>query len=90
MRDSTTQKKIVEQLRIFADEEIRPRARDFDLKGASGSHRIDTLMPNGVHRILPGERKAFYCYMDESRWEKARCLIFYDRQKNAYPVDIVP
>ena len=61
----------------------------FDLRSLSESHRIDTLMPHGVRRIEPGETKAFYCYMDESRWEKARQIIFYDTNENTYPLDIV-
>jgi hypothetical protein len=62
----------------------------FDMRGLSGSRRIDTLMPHGVLRIEPGEKKAFYCYMDESRWEKALQIIFYDNDENTYPVDISP
>ena len=60
----------------------------FDLKSPSGLHRIDTLMPHGVQQILPGETKAFYCYMDEGLGEKAQQMIFYDTQENTYPVEI--
>ena len=62
----------------------------FDLKSLSESHRIETLMPHGVRRIEPGETKAFYCYMDEKQWEKARQIIFYDTHENAYIAKISP
>ncbi|MCP4666455.1 MAG: hypothetical protein GY849_08805 [Deltaproteobacteria bacterium] len=60
----------------------------FDLKSRSDSCRIDTLMPQGVQRIKPGETKAFYCQMDETQWKKARQIIFYDTRENAYLAEI--
>ena len=62
----------------------------FDLQGAWGSRRINTLMPNGDQQILPGEIKAFYCTMDDAIWREAREMVFYDSDKNSYPVDLHP
>ncbi|MBC8417555.1 MAG: hypothetical protein KJ573_03785 [Proteobacteria bacterium] len=60
----------------------------FDMKGAWGSRRMNTLMPGGGQRILPGEIKAFYCTMDEVLWNEARGIVFYDSEANAYPVEL--
>ena len=62
----------------------------FDLKGDSGSYRVDYLMPHGEQLVKPGETMAFYCTMDEDRWNAAREGIFYDHQGNTYPFKIVP
>ena len=62
----------------------------FDLWGAWGSRRINTLMPNGDQPILPGEIKAFYCEMDDAVWREAVKMVFYDSNKNSYPVDLRP
>lgn len=60
----------------------------FDLTGNSGSYRVDTLMPQGEQRITPGETIGFYCLMDETRWRKARQMVFYDTEGNSYTVAI--
>jgi hypothetical protein len=60
----------------------------FDLTGDSGSERVDTLMPHGKQRIMPGETVGFYCLMDESRWKAARQMVFYDTEGNSYTADI--
>jgi hypothetical protein len=60
----------------------------FDLLDRSGSHRIETLMPHGTQRIASGETIAFYCTMDERRWEEAQQIIFYDIEDNWYAVPI--
>lgn len=60
----------------------------FDLIGDSGPRRIDYLTPNGDQKILPGETIAFYCQMDEDRWNAARRLVFYDREGREYPLDL--
>ncbi len=59
-----------------------------DLEGEHGSTRINTLMPAGEHRIEPGEIKAFYCYMDETLWNRSRRLILYDSEGNKYAAEI--
>ena len=59
-----------------------------DLEGEHGSQRIHTLMPAGEHRIEPGEIKAFYCYMDETLWNKSRRLVLHDSEGNEYSVEI--
>lgn len=59
-----------------------------DLEGEHGSKRIHTLMPAGEHRIEPGGIKAFYCYMDETLWDRSRRLIFHDCAGNKYSVEI--
>ena len=59
-----------------------------DLEGEHGSTRIYTLMPAGEHRIEPGEIKAFYCYMDETFWNRSRRLVFHDIEGNKYSVEI--
>ena len=60
----------------------------FDLIDAEISLRIETLMPHGTRRIEPGETVAFYCTMDESRWKKARRIVFHDTAGNRYAVDV--
>jgi len=60
----------------------------FDLHGARGTCRINTLMPNGYLQVLPREVKAFYCMMDEVLWNAAREMVFYDTEGNTYPVAV--
>ena len=60
----------------------------FDLETSEGVRRFDHLMPSGDLRIEPGEIKAFYCSMDENLWDKAKKVVFYDRDGISYPVDI--
>jgi hypothetical protein len=62
----------------------------FDLKDASGWHRIDTLIPHGEQCVLPDETIAFYCAMDEQRWKEAQKIIFYDREGHNYAVAVNP
>lgn len=59
-----------------------------DLEGDSWTERIDTLMPHGAHRIDPGEIMAFYCYMDETLWARAKRIIFHDREGREYSVSM--
>jgi hypothetical protein len=59
----------------------------FDLILADGVQRVETLMPHGPQRLGPGEVKAFYCYMDEGQWAKARGIIFYDDEGNRYAME---
>ena len=35
-----------------------------------------------------GEVKGFYCMMDEVLWNASRELVLYDREGNAYAVEI--
>jgi hypothetical protein len=58
----------------------------FDLETVGEAKRFENLMPPGEHLLRPGEIMAFYCTMDESLWDKARRLIFYDQEGNSYPV----
>lgn len=58
----------------------------FDMEQESGFHRVDTLIPHGEQAVAPGRTIAFYCTMDEERWEKARQAVFYDTEGNRYPV----
>jgi hypothetical protein len=60
----------------------------FDLQGEFGSHRVETLVPHGEQCIKPGEIVAFYCFMDEAVWAKARSLVFHDTSGNRYPVAV--
>jgi hypothetical protein len=60
----------------------------FDLETPEGVRRVDNLMPPGDLRIEPGEIKAFYCCMDENLWEKAKKIVFYDREGKRHPVAI--
>ena len=60
----------------------------FDLEGKQGVTRIDTLFPPGQHQILPGEKKAFYCMVDEEIWNNSRKLIFYDLENCFYEQEI--
>jgi hypothetical protein len=62
----------------------------FDLKDASGWHRIDTLLPHGEQCVLPDRTIAFYCAMDEQRWREAWKLVFYDREGHSYAVTLKP
>ena len=59
----------------------------FDLFSADGAKRIETLMPHGPQRLGPGEIRSFYCYMDESQWEKASGIVFYDDEGNRYAME---
>lgn len=60
----------------------------FVLRGKWGSKRIEPLMPYGDLRIEPGDIKAFYCSMDETQWDAAEELVFYDREDNEYAVEL--
>jgi hypothetical protein len=57
----------------------------FDIEDEHGVTRVDTLLPHGVQVVQPGALCAFYCALDEARIQKARQLIFYDCDHNAYP-----
>jgi hypothetical protein len=61
----------------------------FDLETSEGVRRFDHLMPPGDLRLEPGEIKAFYCSMDETLWNRAGKVVFYDRDGNRYPVPIL-
>lgn len=56
----------------------------FDLHGSLATKRIDNLMPQGPQIFLPGELKAFYCFMDENIWGESERLTFYDTDGNIY------
>ena len=60
----------------------------FDLEGAEGTQRIQNLLPAGIHTIDPGGLKAFYCFMDETIWNKARRIVFYDAHGVPYAADL--
>jgi hypothetical protein len=60
----------------------------FDLTDRAGVHRIETVMPQGVLSLEPGETKAFYCSMDEGRWESAQEIVLYDVEGNSYSVEV--
>jgi len=59
-----------------------------DIEGEGKTWRIHTLLPAGTHTIAPGELKAFYCFMDEKDWNKARRILFYDVQGNPYAAEL--
>lgn len=61
----------------------------FDLVGEHGVTHVQTVTPPGEHQIHPGEIKAFYCYMDETLWERSHQMIFRDAEGNRYPVNIL-
>ena len=61
-----------------------------DLHESSGVYRVRNLMPHGQHLIPPGATLAFYCFMDESRWNGVTRMVFHDIQGNQYESDIVP
>lgn len=60
----------------------------FDLQGEFGSYRVDTLIPSGIQRIMPGEIMAFYCTMDEEIWNASKHLVFYDQEGRKYQVEL--
>lgn len=60
----------------------------FDLETGEGVKRIDNLSPPGEHRIEPGGLLGLYCYMDESLWQTARCVIFCDKSGNRYAAPV--
>jgi hypothetical protein len=60
----------------------------FDLETPTKTKRITTLTPSGIQTIQPGEMKAFYCYMDESLWDRARTMTFYDTSRKGYSVKV--
>jgi len=62
----------------------------FDLETNEGIKRIETLTPPGEQAIKPGEITAFYCSMDETLWNKARVITFYDKEGNKYSAPIIP
>jgi hypothetical protein len=55
-----------------------------DLETDEGIKRIHTLTPPGEHTLKPGELMAFYCSMDETLWEKARMITFFNKDGNRY------
>ena len=59
-----------------------------ELETGQGTIRIETLAPHGVHTIAPAGSISFYCYIDESIWDKARRVIFFDIQGNRYGLDL--
>jgi hypothetical protein len=59
-----------------------------DLETDQGTNRINTLTPPGEHHLQPEEIMAFYCSMDETLWEKARLLTFFDKEGNRYSASI--
>lgn len=60
----------------------------FDMEERSGFCRVDTLLPHGEQAVEPGRTVAFYCTMDEARWEKVRQAVFYDTEGNRYAVKV--
>jgi hypothetical protein len=60
----------------------------FDLEGEFGTKRIDTLSPAGEHTLEPGTITSFYCYMDETMWEKSNTMVFYESGGSSYSVAI--
>ncbi len=56
----------------------------FDLEGPGFFARVDNLMPQGPQRIMAGEIKGFYCFMDKEVWKKAATLTFYDLKENRH------
>ncbi|MBU1741244.1 MAG: hypothetical protein KKC37_06830 [Proteobacteria bacterium] len=61
-----------------------------DLETDRGPERVDYLMPHGPQRIAPGETRAFYCQMDDSRWRRVTRIVFYDTQGRSYAADLKP
>ncbi|MBA4394248.1 MAG: hypothetical protein C0407_11925 [Desulfobacca sp.] len=59
-----------------------------DLETGEGTKRISTLTPPGEHHLQPGELMAFYCSMDETLWNKARLITFFDKEGNRYSTSI--
>ena len=59
-----------------------------DLETEERTNRITTLTPPGAHRLLPEELMAFYCNMDETLWDKAKGITFYDTEGNRYSVSV--
>lgn len=62
----------------------------FDLETVNVTKRINTLIPSGEHLLRPGELMAFYCFMDETLWDQARTMTFYDTAGNKYGVPKTP
>lgn len=60
-----------------------------DLETDEGIKRIATLTPAGEHLLQPGDLMAFYCCLDETLWEKARQMTFYDKEGNGYSIPII-
>ncbi len=56
----------------------------FDIETTNGSKRIEAVMPQGEHRIEPGDVMAFYTHMDEQEWNRIKRLVFHDTQGNEY------
>jgi hypothetical protein len=61
----------------------------FDLETLTETKRITTLTPSGEQVLPPGELMAFYCFMDESLWDRAQTITFYDKSGNRYSVRII-
>jgi hypothetical protein len=60
----------------------------FDLEMESGTKRVEAIMPQGNHKLQPGETMAFYTQMDETVWSAALRVIFYDTVGNRYSTEI--
>ncbi|MFH1137609.1 MAG: hypothetical protein V1816_16185 [Pseudomonadota bacterium] len=60
----------------------------FELEADDGLHRIETLAPHGVQTVPPAGSISFYCYLDESLWNKARRAVFFDVRGNRFALDL--
>ena len=61
----------------------------FDLEIEGGTKRVEAIMPQGNHKLQPGETMAFYTQMDETLWSAALRVVFYDTDGNKYSVEAV-
>ena len=56
----------------------------FILENEKGRLTCNHLFPPWEQRIQPGDAVAFYCYMDESVWNRYTTLAISDRDGNVY------
>ncbi len=57
--------------------EVAVRSR-FELVCPDETLPVENLMPQGVQTIEPGQIIAFYCYMDETVWERGKEVVFFE------------
>ena len=60
----------------------------FDLKSDLASRRFEAVMPHGIRHVQPGETIAFYCFMEDETWNRAKQILFYDTDGKSYSANI--
>jgi hypothetical protein len=60
----------------------------FNLENEKGILECNHLFPPWEQTIQPGTGVAFYCSMDQSKWERYQTLTIFDAEGNSYSFSI--